>query len=70
MKEVDENKVELIYESEREGLASMVVGLLKGLGKRFNKDCSIEQIGHRSKDGKDTFLLAGNSNMIPTELHF
>ena len=58
VKEVDENKVELIYESDREGLASMVVGLLKGLGKRFNKDCSIEQIGHRSKDGKDTFLVS------------
>ena len=58
VKEVDENKVELIYESDREGLASMVVGLLKGLGKRFNKDCLIEQIGHRSKDGKDTFLVS------------
>jgi len=33
-----ENTIELEYRSQREGLSPMVIGLLKGLGKRFNKD--------------------------------
>ena len=31
-----ENSIELEYRSKREGMAPMVVGLLRGLGKRFN----------------------------------
>ena len=56
--EIDNNKVELIYESAREGLASMVVGLLRGLGKRFDKNCSIEHKELRSEVGKDTFIVS------------
>ena len=58
VKELDENKVELIYESDREGLSSMVVGLLRGLGKRFDKKCSIEHKKHRSEYGNDTFIVS------------
>lgn len=58
VKEIGENKVELIYESDREGLASMVVGLLRGLGKRFNKNCTIEHKNLRSEFGKDTFIVS------------
>ena len=58
VKEIGENKVELIYESDRDGLASMVVGLLRGLGKRFNKNCAIEHKNLRSEFGKDTFIVS------------
>lgn len=58
VKELESNTIELIYESNREGLAAMVVGLLKGLGKRFDEECSIEHKCHRSKFGKDTFIVS------------
>lgn len=32
------NSIELEYRSKREGMVPMVVGLLRGLGKRFNKE--------------------------------
>lgn len=35
----------LIYESEREGLQPMVVGLLRGLGQRFGETLEIESLG-------------------------
>ncbi len=33
-----EQSIELEYRSKREGMVPMVVGLLRGLGKRFNKE--------------------------------
>lgn len=38
------NSLLLHYFSKREGLADMVLGLVRGLGKRFNTDCTIELI--------------------------
>ena len=38
------NSIELEYRSKRAGLESMVIGLLRGLGKRFDKDCTISHI--------------------------
>ena len=58
VKEITENHVELTYESDREGLAPMVVGLLKGLGTRFEKKCKIEQIVTRDKEGVDVFSVS------------
>ncbi len=58
VKEIADNHIELTYESDREGLAPMVVGLLKGLGIRFEKNCQIEQIVTRDKDGKDVFSVS------------
>ena len=46
------NSLHLHYRSEREGLAPMVVGLVKGLGKRFNTECLVEQIESKS-EGSD-----------------
>jgi hypothetical protein len=34
----NQNSIELEYRSQRQGLTPMVVGLLRGLGKRFNKE--------------------------------
>ncbi len=45
-KEIDENTLILEYHSERPGLASFVVGLLKGLGNKFNlEEVSVEYLG-------------------------
>jgi hypothetical protein len=44
---VTPNSLELEYRSHREGLAPMVVGLLRGLGKRFNQPCTVEHIRER-----------------------
>jgi hypothetical protein len=39
-----ENSVELEYRSHREGLTPMLFGLLKGLGKRFELEVTVELI--------------------------
>jgi len=41
----------LHYESEREGLAPMVMGIVRGLAKRFNQTVSISQMQHRDGHG-------------------
>ena len=44
-----DNSIELEYRSKREGMAPMVVGLLRGLGKRFNKEqLKIEHIQQKN----------------------
>ena len=47
----------LHYRSERAGLAPMVVGLLKGLGKRFSQEISIRQTVFRGSDDHDVFRI-------------
>lgn len=51
--EVDEATVqdegfELLYDSPRQGLAPFVVGLVRGLGKRYGESLSIEHIESRA----------------------
>ena len=55
--ELTENHISLTYESKREGLAPMVVGLLRGLGRKFDQDITIEQTEFRSTTGKDVFSI-------------
>ncbi|MBV1884480.1 MAG: heme NO-binding domain-containing protein [Pseudomonadales bacterium] len=46
------------YYSEREGLAPMMQGLLKGLGKRFNQELKIEPVEQRIHSAEhDSFLV-------------
>jgi len=54
---IDDNTFDVEYYSEREGLASMVIGLLTGIGDRFDKKVDISQSGLRENDGHDTFRL-------------
>ena len=42
--QVSETEVELLYYSDREGLAPMVIGLLHGLGKRFRTELTVEHV--------------------------
>jgi hypothetical protein len=44
------NSIELEYRSKRQGMAPMVVGLLRGLGIRFNKEnMKIEHIQQKNE---------------------
>jgi hypothetical protein len=47
-----ENELTLEYHSEREGLAPMILGLVKGLGDRFDTDIEIAQTQSRD-DGAE-----------------
>lgn len=51
------DRIDVEYISERDGLAPMVIGLLRGLSERFDEDWHIVQTGHRSQLGCDTFML-------------
>jgi hypothetical protein len=55
--EVSAQSLVLHYHSKRAGLAPMVIGLLKGLGKRFGLECQIEQLTHKTVGGHDSFLV-------------
>ena len=53
-----EQSLHLHYRSSREGLAPMVVGLVKGLGKRFETDVDITHTDSRDEGNDcDTFLI-------------
>jgi len=47
--DVTEHSLTLAYHSDRAGLAPMVVGLLRGLGKRFETEITIERTGGREQ---------------------
>lgn len=50
--EADEDELTLHYHSEREGLAPMVLGLVEGLGERFETEVDISQT-HSREEGAD-----------------
>ncbi|NEO87492.1 MAG: heme NO-binding protein [Spirulina sp. SIO3F2] len=50
--EEQENALTLHYHSQREGLAPMVIGLIEGLGERFETEVKIQQTQDRN-DGFD-----------------
>lgn len=47
--EVTDRTLRLHYRSTREGLAPMVVGLLRGLGKMFDTAVTVEQVVERAR---------------------
>lgn len=50
VEDVSPDEFRLHYRSQREGLAPMVVGLIKGLAARFDQRVVIDHIGRRSAD--------------------
>jgi predicted hydrocarbon binding protein len=56
------NSIELEYRSQREGMQPMVVGLLKGLGKRFNlENYTVNQVELKSENKEcDVFRINWN----------
>jgi hypothetical protein len=61
--EVEGQTLHLHYHSHREGLAPMVVGLVKGLGTHLNTDVEVTQVQSKS-DGADhdEFTIQYNPN--------
>jgi hypothetical protein len=55
--ELQAESLNLHYYSERPGLTPLVIGILKGLGKRFKSDVDIQHVSGKS-DGKDYEQLA------------
>lgn len=53
----EEGSMHLHYHSKREGLAPMVIGLVEGLGGRFDTPVEVEQLACRS-DGADHDVFA------------
>lgn len=39
-----ERSLTLIYRSKRQGLSPMIIGLIKGLGKRFGTPCEVQMV--------------------------
>ena len=50
----------LHYHSERDGLAPMVIGLVKGLAKRFSENVEIVQVATRGAGSHDVFRITYN----------
>ena len=58
-KSISENSIELDYNSDRPGLTPMVVGLLRGLGKRFDLEVHVQLIDPKTNNGvHDRFLVS------------
>lgn len=55
--ELDERRIRVRYWSERQGLAPMVTGLLKGLGARFDLDLTVSAEPRPAGADHDTFLV-------------
>lgn len=59
------NELRLHYHSSREGLAPMVMGLMKGLGTRFNQSVEITQIHDRQQGADhDEFSIRYETNSL------
>lgn len=57
--DLTEDSLILHYASEREGLAPMVVGLVRGLSKHLNTECSVIQVGFKGDTSEhDEFAVA------------
>lgn len=55
--EMEEGTMHLHYHSQRQGLAPMVIGLVEGLGDRFETPVAVEQLACRT-DGSDHDVFA------------
>ena len=53
-----EQSIHLHYRSQRDGLAPMVKGLIHGLGKRFQTEVDVEQVGNKGENADhDEFVV-------------
>ncbi|MFN6471150.1 MAG: heme NO-binding domain-containing protein [Nostoc sp. SerVER01] len=61
--DMEENSLNLHYRSDREGLTPMILGLVKGLGTRFDTQVDISQTQSREEGGEhDEFLVIYKPN--------
>ena len=52
-----DGRIRLTYNTHRDGMAPMVLGLLEGLAVKFKCEVNIEHVVHRAEAGHDEFLL-------------
>ena len=57
VRDVTDTTLRVVYRSSREGLAPMVVGLVRGLGKKFDVDVEVAHDVARADAGHDEFLV-------------
>jgi hypothetical protein len=58
VEDISHGEYHLFYRSTRDGLAPMVIGLLKGLGKRFNQKIEVSQTFAKTNvNDEDIFLI-------------
>lgn len=61
--DMEENSLSLHYRSDREGLTPMIIGLVKGLGTRFDTEVEITQTVSRDEGAEhDEFLVIYKPN--------
>ncbi|MEH2458217.1 heme NO-binding domain-containing protein [Nostoc sp.] len=61
--DMEENSLSLHYRSDREGLTPMILGLVKGLGNRFDTEVDITQTQSRDDGAEhDEFLVIYKPN--------
>ncbi|MBN3880897.1 MULTISPECIES: heme NO-binding domain-containing protein [unclassified Nostoc] len=61
--DIEENSLSLHYRSDREGLTPMILGLVKGLGSRFDTKVHITQTQNRDEGAEhDEFLVIYKPN--------
>lgn len=61
-----EDAMNLHYRSQRAGLTSMVVGLIKGLGSRFNTEVKVTLVESREQGANhDEFLIQYKPDSMP-----
>ncbi|MEH1871595.1 heme NO-binding domain-containing protein [Nostoc sp.] len=61
--DIEENSLSLHYRSDREGLTPMIIGLVKGLGTKFDTEVEITQTQSRDEGAEhDEFLVIYKSN--------
>lgn len=60
--DIQKDSVHLHYYSDRKGLTPMVIGLIKGLGKKFNTRVEISQLSNKDQGADhDEFLIKYSS---------
>lgn len=64
----DEGTMHLHYHSRREGLAPMVIGLVEGLGDRFDTPVEVEQLASRDEGAAhDVFEVRYGPQQVPLQ---
>lgn len=68
--EIDDETLKLQYHSHRKGLTSLVIGIVQGLGKKFEKKVNVQLLKKQEDIGYDEFLVKyiPIQNKVKTEL--
>ena len=59
------DRIDVRYHSDREGLAAMVTGMLRGLAERFGEDWHVAHVGLRATEGFDEYILSARLASVP-----